>query len=321
MARKNMPKPNQPVTVQQFAAVQQELENLKRDTEGHTRDIVDCRRDIKDYRQEVIDAVKKRKLWTGFAVLVLAFLGYTSWTGIESVQKGLLQEAKKQLQKQVAVLYEEKHVAQVVDRVIRNDANDLIRKTTETQVAPIIDNLKRQQEEQSRILDTFKQDQVRYAQITNTSYQIIMAQAGDVQAFKNLAQIAAGTDLELSRAAKQVLQTVANTYFGLGTIITSSFPNDISDEKVTAYLSDDHHVLRAKAVYTVKKRKMYGQIPFLIGQIQKENSLDVWRAIENTLNELLAVNYNIINADAPSKYTEVWMQKKDSLLSGQQGTP
>jgi len=66
---------------------------------------------------------------------------------------------------------------------------------------------------------------------------------------------------------------------------------------------------------------MYSQVPFLIDQIPRENSLDVMRAMQTTLNELLAVKYRIMDNDAQSKYAEAWVQKKESLLMDRQEAP
>ena len=288
MARKQKPKPSQPE--EQVAPLLREIENLKRDVSGHTRDIEDCRRDVRQCRKDVDNAVRKRPVWFVLALAVLGFLGYTSWTGIKSIQTKLLEEAEKQLQKQVATLYEEKHVTQVVDHVIRTDANDLIRRTVETQTASILDDLKHKQEEQSQVLTAFRRDQEKYATITLLHDLIIKAESGDVMAFRRLARMATLPDPALSEVAKQSARRVWDTYFNQSDIITRHFNDTVPESEVANHLSSENFINRRLAVFTVRRRKMYGQIPQLIDRITTETSLDVLAAIETVLNTMLGAH-------------------------------
>lgn len=302
--------------VSEDALLRKDVEELKRCLGGLERDIEDCRRDVRDCRQDVKDALKKRWLRPAFLVFVLAFLGYTSWSGLKDVQEKLLAEAEKRLKQQVEALYEEKNVARVVDEVIRHDANDLIRKMVETEIDPIVRDLRAKQEEQSKILTEFKKDQERYAKLTLLHDLTIKAESGDLPAFRALSKVAEFPEKDLSEAALASIRRIHEVYFGQSNIIRRHYEVNVPDSQVREYLRDGNSIRRKLAVCTVRSRKMYDDIPFLIERIPVERNLDVLAAMEATLNELLDAKYRILHDEAQSKYRGTWEQRKDTLLKG-----
>ena len=67
------------------------------------------------------------------------------------------------------------------------------------------------------------------------------------------------------------------------------------------------------AVYTIKKRTMYNQIPTLISMIPIEENLDVLAEINRVLNELLGTDINIMDDKRALRFEEAWENKKKQL--------
>ena len=204
MARKQPPKGNQTPKPKPDPATMQDIGDLKRDVSGVLRDIADCRRDVADCRHEVTDAVRKRRFWAICVMSVVGFVGFTSLGTILYIQKQILNAAKNMLTKQVETLYEEKNVARVANEVIWNDANNLISKKVDAEVNPIVQNLRRTQEEQSKTLIEFKKNQEKYAKLTLLHDLAIRAESGELQALKGLAEVTKLPDAELAQVAEGV---------------------------------------------------------------------------------------------------------------------
>lgn len=258
----------------------------------------------------------KRWLWLPVSILLIigGFFGVTTYTGVKRLQTKLIAQAKEDLKKQVVDLYDEKNVARVVDDVIKQDANDLIRRKVEMEIDPVVRDIKKQQQEHSQVLADFRKDQEKYAMITLFHDLAFKAENGDVQAYRKLADVANFQDSELSQTAVQTIRRIYEMYFEQSSMIYRHYTDDVPDSKVIKGLYDKNFLIRKRAVCTVRKRQMYGQIQALIERIPVEPNLDVLASIQHTLNGLLGVKLKILDVGALTKYAEVWEHKKDELL-------
>jgi hypothetical protein len=322
MGSKRTTKTNQNSSTEQMAAIHQEIGSLKRDVSGYARDIEDCGRDIRDIRKELKDALGKRRGWIAFALFILGFLGYTSWNGIRKVQEELLNEAETRLQKQVAALYEEKNVDKMVAELVQQRAEALIKEATKEQVQPIVAQLKEDQTESSQVIAQMRAAQDNYAQIVELSDLIIKAQNADKKSWMKLMTLAEREQTtergKFARdAAKRIYdQFFTNEFYQSGFIYSPK----VSNEAVVAALTHRWADKRKTAVYSIKHRLMYDQIPALIAMLPAEQNLDVLAEMFHTLNDLLSTNVQFGTSDIQKRFSDAWEAKRTLLNQAKTGT-
>jgi len=267
-----------------------------------------------DVKREV-----KKWVWRPVAILLIigGFFGVTTYTGVKNLQKRLIAQAEKDMKKDIKELYNEKNVARVVNDVIRQDANDLIKEQVKTEVEFIMTDLKQKQDEYAQALSALYANQQKYSRIILLNELVLKAQNGDLESFKRLEVFANSSDKEFSVSAVEAIRRTYEMYFGQDSISYKYFREDLPNSEVVKRFEDDNFILRKLAVFTVRKRQMYGQIPTLIKRIQTEPNLDVLAAIQVTLNILLGENLRVLHDEAVPKYMEVWKEKKDQLLKSQ----
>jgi len=169
--------------------------------------------------------------------------------------------------------------------------------------------------EYSQILKNFKKDQEKYATITLLNTLIIQATNGDKNAAIILADMSKNLNSEYSQIAKDAVRGAYEKYFG-SKISYNYFKPVIPDHEVIERLDEENFLERKRAIGTIRRRKMYKQIPNLISRLKTETHLDVIGEIERTLNALLGTKIKSLNLEEiTDSYMNIWESKKSTLLN------
>jgi len=274
-------------------------------------------KEIEDIVKKDVKKDIKAWLWRPIAVLlvILGFFGYTSYEGLRRLQEKIIEDAKRDFQKKVETLYKEANVSVMVNTLIKKNAENMIKEKVAEEVSPIIADLKEDQNEYSIILNKFKKEQTKYAEITLLNELSIKAMNGDKNAFITLANLSVRLDSNHSQLAKDTIRGTYEKYFG-SRLSYNYYKPIISDEEVIKNLDDENFMKRKRAVGTIRKRKMYKQIPNLISKIKTEPHLDVIGEIERTLNKLLEMDIHTFDLEeAANAFMKTWESKKNELLN------
>lgn len=266
----------------------------------------------KDVKRDI-----KAWVWRPIAVLliILGFFGYTGYEGLKKLQEKIIEDARRDFQEKVKILYEEANVSVMVSTLIKENAGNMIKEKVAEEVNPIIAGLKKDQNEYSMILDEFKKEQAKYAEITLLNELSIKAMNGDKNAFITLANLIERLDLNHSQFAKDTIRGAYEKYFG-NRLSYDYYKPSTSDEEVIKNLDDENFVKRKLAVGSIRQRKMYKQIPDLISRIKTETHLDVIGEIERTLNALLGMDIRSFDLEeATNAFMKAWESKKNELLN------
>jgi hypothetical protein len=256
----------------------------------------------------------KAWVWRPIAVLLTigAFFSVTTYTGIKTAQKAIIDEARKNFKEDVNTLYKEANVSVMVNTLIKENAENMIKEKVAEEINPIITDLKEDQNEYSKTLNEFKKEQAKYAEITLLNELSIKAINGDKNAFITLANSIQHLDLNHSQFAKDTIRGAYEKYFG-NRISYDYYKPIISDEEVIKNLDDENFITRKLAVGSIRQRKMYKQIPDLISRIKTETHLDVIGEIERTLNALLGMDIRSFDLEeATNAFMKTWESKKMS---------
>jgi len=264
----------------------------------------------KDVKKEV-----KAWIWKPISIflIITGFWGWTTYQGIKRLQGDLITKATKDLEEKVKTLYSKMNVEKVVDDLVKENAEDLIKDKVKLEVDPVVTEIKKDQEEYSKVLIEFKKQQERYAEITSLNELAVAAGNGDKEAFIKLNKLTVPLNSKYSSFAVQVVTKVYDTYFGKDSFTLKYYKAQISDKEVISHLNSKDFITRKLAVSTIKKRKMYDQVPKLIAMIKTEPTLDVLALISKVLNDLLNTNINILHDNARNDFTKAWAKKKAEL--------
>jgi len=149
---------------------------------------------------------------------------------------------------------------------------------------------------------------------------VLHAQNGDKQSWLELGQIAEkekGT--ERGEFAVGAFRKIYDSFFKTGFRSSSYYLPIVSDSEVVEHLKDKWTHKRKMAVYTIKKRTMYNQIPTLISMMPIEENLDVLAEINRVLNELLGTDIKITDDKSALRFEEAWENKKKQLEETKEG--
>ena len=150
---------------------------------------------------------------------------------------------------------------------------------------------------------------------------VLSAQNGDKRSWSKLVQVAEkekGT--KLGEFAANAAKRVYDDFFSAGPFVEHKYyPPTISDSDVVENLKNDWPHRRKTAVYTIKERSMYDEIPNLISMLSREGNLGVLGEIYAVLNELLGTDIKITDDNGVVKFEEAWQTKKKQLEERKQG--
>lgn len=314
MGRRRPPKSHQTQQSARSGFVLPEVEALKREVSSQKRDIDDAKRDIADVRRELKDVVTRRRAMIGFVVVVVTFLGYTSWTGIKKIQERLLEEAEERLHEQVSRSYEEKNVDEMVGRLIEVRAEALIREEAAKEVEPIVAELREKQSESAQAVLEMKATQSYYAGLTEMTDLIVRAQNGDLPAWTKLVALAEAEQATArGKLATEAARRIYEEFFAEEFYRSRYYLTSVSNEEVVASLEHRFPHKRKMAVFTIEVRNMYAQVPVLIAMISKEQSLDVLGEIFRVLNQMLETNIHLADTDPQKRFSDAWEARRKAL--------
>ena len=140
---------------------------------------------------------------------------------------------------------------------------------------------------------------------------VLRAQIGDKKSWLELGQIAEreqGT--ERGEFAVGAIRRIYDDFFKTGFQRSMYYLPSVSDSEVVEFLKHNWPHKRKQAVYTIKKRLMYDQIPALISMVPLEENLDVLGEIYRVLNELLGTDIKITQVDNALRFNKAWEAKK-----------
>ena len=149
---------------------------------------------------------------------------------------------------------------------------------------------------------------------------VLRAQNGDKESWLKLLQIAEkeqGT--ELGEFAADAVKRIYDDFFKTGFRESMHYLPSVSDSEVVENLKNNLSHKRKTAVYTIKKRLMYDQIPVLISMVPLEENLDVLGEIYIVLNELLGTDIKITDDKSALRFEEAWENKKKQLEETKEG--
>lgn len=149
---------------------------------------------------------------------------------------------------------------------------------------------------------------------------VLRAQNGDKESWLKLFQIAEkeqGT--EQGEFAADAVKRIYDDFFKTGFRERMHYLPSVSDSKVVENLKNNLSHKRKTAVYTIKKRLMYDQIPVLISMVPLEKNLAVLGEIYIVLNELLGTDIKITDDKSALRFEEAWENKKKQLEETKEG--
>jgi len=255
-----------------------------------------------------------RLFWKKFFTSMLIFFAILGGiTGLSLWE--IKQRVEAKMEELVAKQFEEPQIQEVVRKVAAERASALMTEQIMPEVTKFKDEIKKNQEEYFKVLIESKEQQEKQAEIISLNLLAIAAVNGDKDAFFKLNSLTRDANSKYYSFAVQLTTKVYFTYFG-----NFSFSSERyylakkSDEEVVEQLNSEIFLERKIAVNTIKRRKMYVQVPKLIAMIKSEPTLDVLAAIGKALNDLLGTNIKIIHEEAQDDFTKTWLSKKPELL-------
>ncbi len=257
---------------------------------------------IKDHIEKDVKKEMKTWIWKPISIfLVIAgIFGYTTYSGIKKLQDNLIENATKNIKKQIGELYSEKNVSAMVDEVIKDDASNLIKEKVNTEVDPIIKRL--------------EEDQKKYARLTSLQELAINAQSGDRKSYDELINISNDPTSKYAEFANRIALKIYVSYERNKASYYGQYFTTAKNEEIPERLNYDSSYWRKIAVDTIKKRRMYDQVPTLISMLKTETNLDVLTAIELALNQLLGTEASFFEEDSHDTFMKAWDSKKKGLL-------
>ena len=259
---------------------------------------------MKEHIKEDVKKEIKTWIWKPISIflIIAGFFGVTTYASIKQLQNRLMDKAKKDFETKIRTLYNETNVAKIVNILIKENAENLIREKTKAEIDPIIEDIKKNQQE--------------YAEITKLNELAINAESGDRQAFEKLERIAFSPNQKYSGFAYRVSLKVYEKY-NSGMFYKEWYKPTIPNVEVIKLLSDEDIRKRKLAVYTVGQRKMYDQVPTLISMIRTEVNLDVLATITRVLNELVGTEIKVLQPNSADNFMNIWQEKREKLLKNQ----
>lgn len=303
---------------------------------------------IVDRAHEEIAGVRHVYMWLagvlGFIFVagmgIATFITYSTIGDIKSSVEQRVSKLEKRVEERIEEQFDQNNIRKLVeDKAIeRIDkvADKLIGEKIDEKATPLIRDVQTQvrglqrwlvaidekvnqimadSEKKLRALERETEKNLKAMQIESKFLlTVLRAQNGDKKSWLELGQIAEkeqGT--ERGEFTVDAFRRIYDDFFKTGFQRSMYYLPSVSDSEVVENLKHNWPHMRKRAVYTIKKRSMYDQIPALISMVPLEENLDVLGEIYRVLNELLGTNIKITEVDNALRFKKAWEAKKKQL--------
>jgi len=247
----------------------------------------------------------------------IGLLTYSNYSTIGEMESNLEKRVGK-LEKRVEERIEEQFDRENIRKTVEDKAKERIDAIADKLIGERINEKAADSEKRLGALEEETEKNLKAMQ-TRSEFllTVLRAQNGDKESWFKLIQIAEKEqETELGRFASIAAARVYDDFFKIGLRRGTYYKPIVSNSEVVEKLKHDWPLQRKTAVYTIKERSMYDQIPVLISMILREDDLGVLSEIYSVLNKLLGTDIRITIAELDKdalKFEEAWKAKKKQL--------